>query len=558
MKSKSAIAFGLAALVGVSSCVDLEEEIISGVTASYFERPEGFEAAVNAAYAGLWDMYGEERDMTWLEYGVDIWAGGADGGRKYFNTYDTRLEAREAWLRDLWNDTYRHINTTNAVVERAAALDPSQVSDATRTLRVAEAKFLRALYYFYLVRQFGDIPISLEETQGVKTEAHRAPVAEVYSSVIMPDLEAAIAGLPMTATPGRVTRGAAQHMLALAYLTRNDPGDAAMAETLGKAVINSGVYALMPTYGEIWTLANEAGPEVIFGLQSTNDPLTRDGGTTWHLYWGHVYDIEPGMTRTLEYGRPYRRLRPSAYFLDSLFVRTVDDRYDSSFNHVWYANGDPEDLPEGWAVGDTAHFMPGVKSSELDQATYCGKPYLIFTEPDDFWDPQPTPLGASCANVKGEYNPSNFPVLNKYLDPTRISLNERISQRDFLVYRLADTYLMVAEALIRQGKTAEAVPFVNAVRERAAKPGQEAAMRITAADLDLDFILAERARELFGEGHRWFDLVRFDKLVEFVGGRNHWATPNIKPFHVLRPIPQSQIDLTRNEDGSEFPQNPGY
>ena len=68
-----------------------------------------------------------------------------------------------------------------------------------------------------------------------------------------------------------------------------------------------------------------------------------------------------------------------------------------------------------------------------------------------------------------------------------------------------------------------------------------------AADLDLDFILAERARELFGEGHRWFDLVRFDKLVEYVRARNAEAAPNIQDFHTLRPIPQSQIDLTINE-----------
>src|SRR5690606_23026969 len=150
-----------------------------------------------------------------------------------------------------------------------------------------------------------------------------------------------------------------------------------------------------------------------------------------------------------------------------------------------------------------------------------------YTEPDDFWNAEASPLGSACPNLRGEYNPSKFPVLNKYLNPTRISLNERISQRDFIVYRLADIYLMVAEALIRQNRAAEAVPYVNAVRERAAKPGHEADMQVTAADLDLEFILAERARELFGEGHRWFDLERFDMLVEYVRARNAEAAPNI-------------------------------
>jgi hypothetical protein len=76
--------------------------------------------------------------------------------------------------------------------------------------------------------------------------------------------------------------------------------------------------------------------------------------------------------------------------------------------------------------------------------------------------------------------------------------------------------------------------------------------------MTLDFILEERARELFGEGHRWFDLKRFGKLVENITTYNRDAAPNIQAFHLLRPIPQTQIDRTNNEDGSEFGQNPGY
>src|SRR5690606_15686716 len=144
-----------------------------------------------------------------------------------------RIDPRESWLTNLWNDIYRHINTTNAVEERAANLDPGDYPEATKNVRVAEARYLRAMYYFYILRQFGPLPINLEETKGVKTEAHRAPVSEVYSTVIIPDLEAAIASLPATADPGRATRGAAQHLLALVYLTRNESGDAAAAEALG-------------------------------------------------------------------------------------------------------------------------------------------------------------------------------------------------------------------------------------------------------------------------------------------------------------------------------------
>ena len=117
---------------------------------------------------------------------------------------------------------------------------------------------------------------------------------------------------------------------------------------------------------------------------------------------------------------------------------------------------------------------------------------------------------------------------------------------------------MLAESLIRQGKNAEAAEWVNRVRERAAIPGHTAEMRVGVDKMNLDFILEERARELFGEGHRWFDLKRFGKLIEYKALRDPEARPNIKPFHVLRPIPQTQIDRTKNPDGSKFGQNPGY
>jgi starch-binding outer membrane protein, SusD/RagB family len=558
MKSQLFRALGVALLLGLPACMDLEETIVSGVTATFYETPEGLEAAVNAAYAGLPDLYAQERNMTMLEYGVDIWVGAADGSHKQWNTYDPRLEAGTAYAREQWDLTYRAINTANTVISRAGSIPVGgTLTEAVRNRRVGEVRYLRALYYFYLIRHYGDVHLSLEETRGVVTEARRTPVAEIYRTAIIPDLEAAIAALPTTAESGRATRGAAQHLLALVYLTRNGDGDAARAETLTKAVIGSGAYTLLPTYREVFLMQNEASREVVFSVQFTSDPLNYGNGNRWHLYWGNVYDQEPGMVRTVEYGRPFRRLRPSAYMIDSLFNRAVDDRFESSFNVVWFANN-PTTRPAGMALGDTAMFFPMVKTRDLDRARYCGKRYRIYTEPDNFWAPRANPLGAACPNLTTEYNLSLFPVLNKHLDPTRATVNLEQGQRDFIVYRLADTYLLLAEALVRQGKQQEALQYVNTVRRRGAKPGMQAAMEVTAADLTLDFILAERGRELFGEGHRWFDLVRFGRLVPFVAGRNLEATPNIKAFHVLRPIPQTQIDRTKNADGTPFGQNPGY
>jgi hypothetical protein len=114
--------------------------------------------------------------------------------------------------------------------------------------------------------------------------------------------------------------------------------------------------------------------------------------------------------------------------------------------------------------------------------------------------------------------------------------------------------LIRAEANFKQGNAAQAAEDLNVVRRRGAWDGEEGAMEITAADVSIDFILDERARELVGEGHRWFDLVRNNKLVERVKAHNLDAMDNIQSHHVLRPIPLDQIDRTEGD----YPQNPGY
>ena len=120
--------------------------------------------------------------------------------------------------------------------------------------------------------------------------------------------------------------------------------------------------------------------------------------------------------------------------------------------------------------------------------------------------------------------------------------------------RLADTYLLAAEAYINLGQPETAAERINAVRVRAARPEQEEAMKITAAEATIDFLLDERGRELVGEMHRWFDLTRTNTLIERVNANNPDATGNIQPFHRLRPIPQNQLDRT----AGGYAQNSGY
>jgi hypothetical protein len=269
--------------------------------------------------------------------------------------------------------------------------------------------------------------------------------------------------------------------------------------------------------------------------------------------WVGQYEKRPGMVRDVFYGRPYIRCIPTRWLVDTAFKERVNDsRYSKTFQTVWYANNPnpggyplwPSPLPTGapagavsgqlkFKFGDTAIYMPGVDASD---AKIAATPYLLIPP--------------------RKYDNTLSPTMFKYFDTKRADLNAP-SIRPVIVYRLAETYLNAAEAAFMLGKTTEAVSLINTVRERAASsPVSVPAMDITAANLSLDFILDERSRELTGENMRWLDLVRTNKLLERVRLHNKEAAPNIKDKHILRPIPQSQIDAVTT--GPAYPQNPGW
>ncbi len=424
------------------------------------------------------------------------------------------------------------------------------MDSSAKVERMAEVRFLRALYYFYLVQMFGPLHITLHEITAPTTEAHRYPVDSVYDGVIIPDLQYAEAHLPSVQQDyGRATKGAVQHLLAKVYLTRlrvpddaaadevakQQAGDFANAADYAQRVISSGLYTLLPRFADVFDLHNERNAEVVWSVQFTADPLTTGPGNSGHLYFLMEYDVLPGMLRDIANGRPFKRFQPTKFFL-GLYDRTKDGRYDAQFKRVWYANNaasiprDASGAPK-FQLGDTAVF---VSTADSDTVLVQTRPYRVYTPKT--------------------YSDRIFPSLNKFDDPYRLSVNETRGSRDFLLFRLAETYLIAAEALMRDGRAADGLPYINAVRTRAAILGHEAEMQLTVGQLTLDEILNERARELAGESMRWFDLVRTHKLVERVKLYNAEARNNIQPYHALRPIPQTQIDRT----STPFPQNPGY
>jgi starch-binding outer membrane protein, SusD/RagB family len=557
MRKHTVALLGAALLAGVPACVNLDEDVVTGLTPGSYGTQAVFESLVNASYEPLRSFYAQERGFTVTEFGTDIFTKGADGSFKYINDYTTQLNPDAQYFRETWVDFYRAINTANAALDQA----PIVTMDSTlKARRVAEARFLRALYYFDLVQMFGPVTLTLHETRSPTTIATRTPVDSVYDA-ITEDLTYAEANLPAVQSAyGRATKGAAQHLLAKVYLTRirdadstadelakRQAGDFANAADYAQRVINSGQYTLLARFKDVFDFANERNQEIIWSIQYTTDPLTTGNGSKGHLYFLAQYDVQPGMLRDVANGRPFKRFRPTWYFL-GLFDRSKDARYDAQFTRVWYANNaatipkDAQGVPK-FALGDTAVY---IATTDADSVLAGTKPYTVFR-------PRACCLGTGAPRP-WPYEDNMFPSLNKFNDPFRSSVNEERGSRDFFVARLAETELIAAEALLRDGRPAEGLDHMNRVRRRAAIPGHETEMELTVGQLTLDEILNERARELTGEMQRWFDLVRTHSLVSRVLAYNPDAKPNIKPFHVLRPIPQIQIDRTSNP----YPQNPGY
>ena len=162
--------------------------------------------------------------------GTDSWEKGEQfdaSGAGYFNDYTAQFTSTEGsgTVQGMWQSIYSSINTANTAI---ASITSSSLPDATKKIRLAENRFLRAMYYFDLVRTYGAAQLNLEPTQGVSIEAHRTPVDSIYSVAIIPDLQFAIANLPLKGGQTdyfRATKGAAETLLSEVYLTSAATGD---------------------------------------------------------------------------------------------------------------------------------------------------------------------------------------------------------------------------------------------------------------------------------------------------------------------------------------------
>lgn len=557
----------LAVIIALASCKGfLDEENPTGLTSqNVYTTPAGFESLVNAAYSYTRTWYGKEEGYNLTEMGTDLWHPGVDNRRLDLMTYnnlqgsEAGLASTELFLERLWQRSYQAINLCNQGILN---VNKAGLAAATAKIREGELRFLRAFFYWHIAEQWGGVHFTTGITETAITTANRTSLEVIYQQII-DDLKFATENLPnTTADYGRVTKPAAEAFLARIYLTR---GNNTEASALAEKVISSYGLALESNYANLWSMTNLKNKEVIWAVNYTVDLTLSDlvnvtsnpdghprGGNNGHLHFCMAYERTAvgaiGMQRDILNGRPFCRYMPTKYLL-GLYNETIDARYNGSFKTVWICNRagtytkrvGTRTFTVNLALGDTAIFATKYDVSDAIDST---KKYLIVDN-------------SAMFKADSSFNANAmFIQLKKFDDATRPTFNEAQSARDAFVIRLAEMYLIVAEAQMKLGNTTKAAQFVNVVRQRAALPGKQTDMTVTPADITLDFLLDERAREFAGEQLRWFDLKRTGKLVERVQKFNRSAAPYIQGYHNLRPIPQKQIDAVSNK--SEFTQNAGY
>jgi len=267
----------------------LNENPQSQVTPSFFTTAQGFQSGLDAAYGGMRSLWGTENLFTLACIGTDEFQTGNDGTGNAVNYYSSGYTPADGKVSGIWSSCYTYINTCNGLVDNAASI--TGISATQKAEMVAEAKFLRANYYFVLVQFWGNVTLNQHFQAVATTAARRDAKADVYNFIIQ-DLKDAIAGLPASPAqggilPGKATAAAATHLLAKVYLTRGGSSAAASddyqnAYTLASGLINNSAtlgLGLLPDFASINQEGNESNKEVLWTVQHTTS-LAYNGSPT--------------------------------------------------------------------------------------------------------------------------------------------------------------------------------------------------------------------------------------------------------------------------------------
>ncbi|MCD8042273.1 MAG: RagB/SusD family nutrient uptake outer membrane protein [Tannerellaceae bacterium] len=588
------IVAGATLLFTTVSCTDFLSETPEGImdAEAYFTTAEGYEYMVKAAYEPVRYV---TRKTEPFALGTDIYTQPGQGmddryetdkaeyNRRYlqgFNEYfRTAVNASEGWLANFFFDCYNLIQRSNNVISYGQRAD---IPESVRKQRAAEARFLRAFAYFYLVQTYSDVPLLTEEITTPHMTAERTPEKDIYEFIIT-DLEASYNDLaPKNQQPeyGRVTRGAAKTLLSKIYLTRSwksfaESNDARKAYDLAEDVIKNEGYTLLADFNDIFEEGNEENDEIIFAAQySTNRQTNWGGNTDYSTFQPFLYSI-PGMGAKTEYLERYMGKAAPTRAAYLLFDRSWDTRFDKTFQREYFANEE-----KAWDQGAFGEIQVGQKMfhfvfpdepqmSRDEKDTY---PYFVVNF-DEYYD---QPLVGGLKDDNGDYRVNGFardekgddtkpryyvyPGIKKFRDSRALySDGGEEGTRDHFEMRLGEVYLIAAEASMKAG-SGDGTGYLQTLRNRAAGGSGAPALELT-----IDNILDERARELMGEDRRFFDLKRTGKLRERVITKKMneraaralevWGEENaFKDEYINRPLPYDWMRYLQNE----ISQNPGY
>lgn len=487
----------------------LEEQPFSFNTPStLLQTPEAAESFMIGVYDKLNNTPNGKSFASGLlvvaNYGTDDFTGRALNNQAYGDYQNYTYTPVEERLILIWDNFYTGINQASDIIVNIPA---APLPEAVKAKLGAESKFMRAFFYFHLVRMFGGVPLVTKPTTSLADlNMPRASIQQVYELIIK-DLTEAAPMLPgANATPaGRATNGAALALLTKVYLTmgsygkyKSVPGyewvntvDAfTKAAATGNQVLALTDYSLVSSYQSIFEVETENGPEIIFSVQNEGSSLVTGEGSAL------ANSFAPGFINNINTSKGGNSTaRPT---------KNLVNRYTAN------------DTRKAWNIA----LLVYNGCVEVPQTvTYAGK----FRKP--------------CGYTGQHFSdPINFPLL-----------------------RLADVILMVAEA---EAENNGGVATPNGLAQ-VAKLRAKRFTVVPAAPTGnfLDFVFDERSRELCYEGQRWFDLARTGRLIAAVKSTvvniaSTIAPGNIQPKHYLFPIPQNEIDNNSAIENSD--QNPGY
>ena len=443
-----------------------------------------------------------------------------------------------------WNWAYNLIGSANELLIYSEKNDNWDYP-TDKQLYQAEARFFRAYAYRTLVYLYGDVPWVETIQKPFLLSFSRDPKIEVLGHII-DDLKFAKEHLPEdpdAVKEGKLTTWAARHLLSEMYLLRGAEGDYKLAEENAQEVIDSKHYSLVKSrYG-----ADKSKPGDYFSDMFLENNQNRSAGNTESIWvMQFQYNTVGGGTNSDDWTR--RAWNPQYHAIDgfaladSLGGRGLAQIYPLK----WWIGvkgtnattaGEKEGFPE---IKENGIFDDG----DIRNSEYNIKRNWYYNNPLT-----PNKLGQKCPIDDKSWSQAQlFPALKKFFFGKEENLQLTGSYKDRTKFRLAETYLLLAEAYLRQNMPDKAADAVNEVRRRAKVAD------VSDDEMTMDYLLDERIRELYGEESRRFTLVRTGKLIERVKKYNPEARDLIQDFHVLWPIPQA----VRDANTGEFPQNPGY